>query len=266
MNAQKFAAKLGSVAQCNSKVTGITRCPGDKETAGVDIAVSKNGAAPVTEHYDEVVVAILKDTALQLLGESASLGEKIAFSMLQYEEMKVFVHNDPNVLSEKLKDDQGYWRYQYFNYRYEGDDFGDYVRGATTYVPRLDLDHPTKEVLLPLLTYSNPDPTPGVTLPDPALVTNTHVFRHVKQTIQMFEAGMQVHRFNGSDRIWYCGNDVVINFHEGALCSGLTIAKALGVPYPFTSNNLKQEWVYNLFDNYMLQGLPPMELLYLNPH
>eukprot|EP00160_Parvularia_atlantis_P003819 Unigene1320_Nuclearia_a/m.4193 Unigene1320_Nuclearia_a/g.4193 ORF Unigene1320_Nuclearia_a/g.4193 Unigene1320_Nuclearia_a/m.4193 type:complete len:538 (-) Unigene1320_Nuclearia_a:114-1727(-) len=259
---KKFHAALtDKVVNLNSKVTKLTRCANG---AGVDLVIDKAGTV-VTEHFDEVVFAILKDQAATIMGDSILPAEKAIFSQIQYEDMVVYVHNDPNVLSPSLQDDQGYWRYQYFNYRYLGTDFGNYVRGATTYVPQHDPDNPTKEIQLPLLTYANADKFDGVVLPRDDLVLEKRTWRHVKQSVPMFGANLQLHAVQGKDRVWYAGNDVGINFHEGALDSGLVIAKALGVDYPF-AQYFKALWVYQLFEKFMLEGVPPVELAFLQPH
>jgi len=257
----KMAKTLGDTVKLQHKVTAITR---KQDGKGVDVTV-ENGGTTTTNTFDEVVVCILKDQALQLLGDSASPAEKQIFSSIEYEDMIVYGHNDPNVLSPKLKDDQGYWHYQYFNYRYDGNDFGNYVRGATTYVPLHDPDNLTKEVQLPLLTYANAEKFEGVVLPREDLIIDQKKWRHVKQSVPMFGANLELNKVNGKDRIWYAGNDTVINFHEGALCSGLVISKALGVDYPF-KGQFKAEWVFNLFDQFMMKGLPPYELTQLQPH
>lgn len=258
---KKFQAILGDVVNLSSTVTKITRCA---DGNGVDLTISKGGVE-TTQHFDEVVVAVLKDAALQLLGDSASPAETQIFSTITYEDMMVYVHNDPLVLSPSLQDENGIWRYQYFNYRYLGTDFGNYVRGATTYVPLHDPDNPTTEVQLPLVTYANAEPYEGVVLPRPEYILETRKWRHVRQTVPMFGANAMVHTLQGVDRIWYAGNDTGINFHEGALCSGLVISKAMGVEYPF-SKYFKSFWIYNLFEKFMLKGEPPIELAFLQPH
>lgn len=258
----KMAAHLGDIAKTETRVLSIKRLA-DK-AQGVEIATVRNGVT-TTERFDEVVISVLKDSALKMLGDSASDAEKGAFNMIQYEDMDVFVHNDPEVLSPNLRRPDGSYDYQVFNYRYLGSDFGDYVRGATTYVPRFDLDVPNHQVALPLLTYANAEKFQGVVYPREDKIIDVHRFRHVRQGLSMFGAGIAAHKFNGTDRIHYCGNDVSINFHEAALCSGLIVAKRLGVAYPF-DNSLKSSWVFNLFERYMTKGDPPMELLFLNPH
>jgi len=62
----------------------------------------------------------------------------------------------------------------------------------------------------------------------------TRVYRMPPHTPNYMRVGRNLHKVQGRDRIWYAGADAVsLNFHEGALISGLVIARELGATYPW---------------------------------
>lgn len=51
-----------------------------------------------------------------------------------------------------------------------------------------------------------------------------------------FRAGLNLHKLQGRDNIWFAGADTVWNMHEHALASGFVIAHQMGAGFPFDSN------------------------------
>ena len=87
--------------------------------------------------------------------------------------------------------------------------------------------HPQSRPLRPVFLTTNPH-----TLPKPELVFSEHVWSHLQYTDKSIAAQKRINEIQGKDRIWYAGGWMGFGFHEDAVGSGLTIARALGCEFP----------------------------------
>jgi predicted NAD/FAD-binding protein len=171
--------------------------------------------------FDQVVFATSAEVALGLLLDPTT-EEKALLGAFKYDDAHVYLHRDGSVLSKSF-DPNLY----FFQYRAPSPGSGVGLDGVFTYNMKhaAGLDGIDGPVLVSVFA-KKPDT-------EPANVSAYKHFRHVVADVASMTARMSLYTLQGVKRTWFCGDYVTFNSHEDAFTSGMLVAEALGVPYPF---------------------------------
>jgi predicted NAD/FAD-binding protein len=204
----RLAARLSANVLLDTPVTSVTRL-----SDGVLVKDSRGGEAK----FDEVIFAVNADTARSLLSDQ-SPDEATLLDAFEYVTSSVYMHADQSFLSPYLP------RSAAFQYVHFGQDIGPALEGQHTYRVRPDLGDDG-----PLVTYFLSKDTP----PPHGVVAAREQWRHLVTTPRSVQARDELHSIQGVNRTWFSGGYTTLDYHEGALVSGMVVAEALGAEYPF---------------------------------
>lgn len=199
-----------------TKVTSVVR-----GNQGVTVRDDKGNS----DRYDQVVIATDAKTALEIL-DTPSADEKRLLGTFRYEPAVAYLHQDPRVLGG---DDPGV----FFHYRSENPNPGPTLDGMMTYDMKraagLDKPSPDAPVLGPVLVsvLSN-----EVDVPFEGVVKEQKFF-HMIPDEKAVNARLELHKIQGKERVWFCGDYTTFASHEDAFVSGVVIGEALGASYVF---------------------------------
>lgn len=176
--------------------------------------------------FDKVVFATHADVTVKMIEH---LGQEYQSLLGGFEHVKVrsVLHSDNRLLSKP--DIKEYCEFVM------PDDF-DLTKDRQQYgtLTRINNNlYPYREVKEPLLVSFDPK-TPV----DEAKIRQQHHWELPKLRPADFARKMQVRQIQGKQNLWFCGTDVSLTGHEGALVSGLIIADMLGADYPFKDDML----------------------------
>lgn len=204
----RLAARLSANVLLDTAVTSVTRL-----SDGVLVKDNRGGEAK----FDEVIFAVNADTARSLLSDP-SPDESTLLGAFDYVPLTVYMHADHSFLSPYLP------RSVAFQYVHSGKDIGPVLEGQQTSRVRPDLGDDG-----PLVTYlwSKDAPHPQ------GVVAAKEQWRHLVTTPRSVQARDELHSIQGVNRTWFCGGYTTLDYHEGALVSGMVVAEALGAEYPF---------------------------------
>ncbi len=167
--------------------------------------------------YDHLVFATHADVTLKLL-ESPSMLEQELLGNFSYGYVESVLHSDASVLSSKPR---MYCEYNCF----DKDPYNILPGSLTRNMNKLsEYSNITDAVLL---TIDPQKDIPG------KLVNCQKKWKLPKLRPCDMKTKRKLKKIQGKDNIWYCGMDTTLTGHEGAVTSGLVVASALGVPYPF---------------------------------
>ena len=195
------------------------------------------------ERFDEVVLGTPADVALKLL-ENPSPEEKLLLAT-DYQDARVILHTDAAVMPA----DRSLWASE------------TYVTTETT----TPYEHGWSSCYLPaaqpwvthdvFVTVSPPDG-----LIDRGKIIEERRWRHlVADSLQLLRA-MELHRIQGKWHTWFCGEYAgIYGGHESSIVTGLAVARALGVPYPFEHDAAARRVFYDTAVTHMriLDDRPP---------
>lgn len=181
----------------------------------VTITAIKDGETNIYS-FDQVVIATHGDDALTLL-QNPSDEETDVLSGFTYSKNETYLHTDATLLPKKKK----VWS----SWNYMADTTSDQTAVSVTYwmnrLQNLDTDTDYFVSLNPLR------------IPDEDTIIKKMVYHHPMFNAKMIDAQQKLHTIQGVNRTWFCGSYAGYGFHEDALCSGLAVAKALGVSVPW---------------------------------
>lgn len=183
-------------------------------------SVTVRDDAGSSERYDEVVIATAADTALAML-EGATDDETRILSAFRYEDAIAYLHQDGRVLATAAPG-------VFFHYRSESPSPELKLEGAMTYDMKRAAGLVGKvegHVLVTIVTDPPATPFEG-------LVT-TQEFRHMIPDQAALEARLELHKVQGKNRVWFCGDYTTFASHEDAFVSGMIVGEALGGKYLF---------------------------------
>jgi len=196
----------------STKVVGVKR-------SGREVRVRDERGGE--EVYDHVVLATAANVALRLLGEGASADERRVLGMYTYQPAVAYLHADPSLLSARFG--PGF----FFQYRSENLTPGPALDGVMTYSMKdaAGLQGYDGPVLVSVFSERPPkEPTPCFARRE---------FSHLIADDVALKARMEMHKLQGHDRTWFCGDYTTFSSHEDAFTSGMVIGEAFGVDYPF---------------------------------
>ena len=176
--------------------------------------------------YDQVVFACHPDTTLEVLASPSTLENEL-LGTFAFAPNHSFCHRDETLLPPN----KGLWSSWNCFYQHDGNGGQklsvSYFLNCIHKVDRSD----------PVFLTTNPH-----TLPKPELVFSEHVWSHLQYTDKSIAAQKRMNEIQGKDRIWYAGGWMGFGFHEDAVGSGLTIARALGCKFPELPKWERPDW------------------------
>jgi len=205
---KKLMAGLGGRVRLGTPVTGMRRVGG-----GVRVWDAAGGFAD----YDQVVMAVHPDQALQLLAGAGSAERKL-LSAFQYQDNRVLLHTDAALMPKR----RGVWA----AWNYLSDQVVDRrSRVSVTYwMNRLQRLPPDKDYFVTL----NP-----LMEPKTGSVLFETVYAHPVFTREAIAAQQRLTEIQGVDRVWFCGAWCGYGFHEDGLRSAVHVVQAMGHPVPW---------------------------------
>lgn len=220
----------------STPVRSITRSAG-----GVKV-LDANGK---NESFDQVVLATDAETALQLL-EEPTPEEKLLLGDVEYVPCKIVIHSDPVVLPSDPDARAGYV------FMAEGS-----TPQATNMFSTYNLRH--IQSWLETDVFATLNPPEG--LIDPSKIQHTQTnWKHLVGDVMQALRAAEMYRLQGKRRTWFCGTHIAdAAWHEGALCTGLVVAAALGASYPFENDDTARLTFYEFGINHMRLLQPQSE-------
>ena len=165
------------------------------------------------QDFDQVVIAIHGDQALELLRHDASGDERRLLGAFRYQSNVAVLHGDTEFMPRR----RGAWS----SWNYLVDDENRSAPPAVTYwMNRLQNIDSSK----PLFVSLNPP-----RLPAEALRYGVFEYDHPVFSADAIRAQASFDRLQGQRRTWFCGSYHGYGFHEDALTSACHVATALGV-------------------------------------
>ncbi|MCX7305982.1 MAG: NAD/FAD-binding protein, partial [Hyphomicrobiales bacterium] len=177
-----------------------------RDVAGVMIHDARHG----TERFDDVVLAVHADQALDLLVD-ATAEERALLGAFQYSRNEAVLHSDASVMPRR----RAVW--SSWNH-VEGQPDGNAV--SVTYWMNL---LQTIDTAQPLLVTLNPT----APLRDDTIL-HRQTYYHPLFDRAAMEAQRRLWTLQGRQGTWFCGAYFGSGFHEDGLQSGLAVAEALG--------------------------------------
>eukprot|EP00611_Tribonema_gayanum_P027197 TRINITY_DN6646_c0_g1_i1.p1 TRINITY_DN6646_c0_g1~~TRINITY_DN6646_c0_g1_i1.p1 ORF type:complete len:495 (-),score=191.00 TRINITY_DN6646_c0_g1_i1:1535-2965(-) len=215
----RIAEVLGASLELGNGVTAVAQ----DEDGRWAVTDSKG----VTRSFHQVVFACHADTALQLLGASASDAEKDALGAFAFARNTTYVHSDAALMPRR--------RAAWSAWNYMGDSADAAARGGgakpvyvTYWLNKLqNLD--CRDGVFVSLNPSAP--------PDPAKTHRVIETTHPQFTPEGERAQRKVAALNGRRGLWFCGAWMGYGFHEDGLRSGLEVSSAItGKPVPWATD------------------------------
>ncbi len=225
---KRLAASVDGEIRTGTAVQSVTRSP-----TGVKVV----DATGRSESFDQVVIGTDATTALDML-EDPSPEERLLLGDVEYVPCKIVIHDDPAVLPSDPEAQAGYVFI---------------AEGATPQATHTFSSYNLRRIQswLEFDVFATLNPPEG--LIDPARIQHTQTnWKHlVGDALQALRAA-EMHRIQGKRRTWFCGTHVSdAAWHEGALCTGLGVAAALGAGYPFPDNDTARLTFYEFAINHM---------------
>ncbi len=197
----------------------------EKIKVGVRVEKVRRGEGQVTvidelgtsSTYDHVVFATHADITLKLL-ESPSTSEQELLGSFSYGYIESVLHSDTRVLSSKPR--------MYCEYNCFDKNPYDILPGSLT--RNMNILSEYSNIAEPVLLTI--DPQKDI---HSKLISSQKKWKLPKLRPSDMKTKRKLREIQGKNNTWYCGMDATLTGHEGAVTSGLVIASALGVPYPF---------------------------------
>ena len=171
-----------------------------------------------SEHFDQVVLACHSDQALDILGLTASDGQREVLSAIRYQPNRAVLHTDPALLPR----DKKLW--SAWNYFAGHGAPGDQPVGVSYLINKLQ----PLPFATPVVVTLNP-----AREPDPAKVLAEFDYAHPIFDGPAVAAQQRLADVQGEGGIWLAGAWGSYGFHEDGLKSALRVANGLGVEAPW---------------------------------
>ena len=221
---EKLAQPLSGKIQLNTSIKHIER-HADK------VIITDNHGNQSS--YDQVVLALHADIALSLL-DSPSAKEAELLGSFQYTKITSVFHTDNSVFPIQCPKTI-YCAYNGVNRPANNHKInGAMSRRFNTLYPYQSLE---KELFVTI------DPASKI---EQSLVLASREWKLPKMRPQDMIVKKRLHEIQGKNRVWFCGLDTSLTGHEGALVSGLVVAEALGIEYPFNNSRQATEMYKNI--------------------
>lgn len=238
---ETIISRIGVNFYPNRSVSKVRRSIRDKNKRTVWVT----DADGKTESYDEIIFACDAETALKVL-ESPRFFEKKALGNVRYFNDLIVTHEDDDYMNKNYE--LHVEKDQYF-VRTDPDDPEkiEMSFNLSNYQPQLKksgrniyqtifLDDKLKDIW-----------TVDDIKDDKVLIRRwwrqfAHSWHHYAFSVPLMKY------IQGREHTWYCGAYTLINTHEIAVISGLSVAHRLGAPYPFGKDALAAKQ----FDQYLL--------------
>lgn len=180
------------------------------------------------ERFDQVVMACHSDQALEILGDTASNGQRSMLAAIRYQSNRAVLHTDRALLP---RDEKLWSAWNYFAGRGEP---GDQPVGVSYLINRLQ-PLPFKT---PVIVTLNP-----ARVPDPARVLAEFDYAHPIFDGPAIAAQQLLAAVQGQGGIWLAGAWGSYGFHEDGLSSALRVANGMGIraPWQHASLNLVRQ-------------------------
>lgn len=192
------------------------------------------------EHYAHVVMATGADVAKRLL-QDLDPAEEDVLGAFRYEDAYVFLHQDRSVLSPAFDANK------FFQYRSLASAPTAELDGVMTYDMTRAAGLTSEEGPALVSVHSTPDAPPDQVLAQ-------RKFSHVIADGTAVQKRLAFNTIQGRRRTWFAGDYVAFSSHEDAFSSGMVIAEALGVPYPFR----RHAPAHDRYRQNRLMMLPPL--------
>ena len=177
----------------------------DRNGDGVTVH-SRHGA----ERFDDVVLAVHSDQALQMLSEP-SADERALLAPMAYGRNRVVLHRDRALMPRR--------EHAWAAWNYVGGAGSEIAGASVTYWMNLLQGLPGPDLFVTL----NPDREP-----DPTLVLADREFDHPIFNAAAMAAQRDLGSLQGRQDTWFCGAWFGSGFHEDGLQAGLAVAEAIG--------------------------------------
>ncbi len=193
--------------------TGVSIQSIDRTDDNVTLVYRRNGADPVTESFDALVVATHSDQALQLLAKPTALEVDI-LGAISYQENDVVLHTDESLLPQRRL------AWSSWNYRIQGRQPGSHDGLA-----RLTYNMNILQGLESRTTYCvSLNQTGNI---DPARILGRYTYSHPVFTLPGIAAQARWQELSGVGRTWFCGAYWGNGFHEDGVASALNVVNAI---------------------------------------
>ena len=193
-------------------------------TRGSDSAFVRD-ATGRTERFDHVVFATHADTTLAILAGDASFDERRLLSRFRYQQNLAVLHRDQAFMPKRRR------AWSSWNYlsreRGRASEREDAHGVSLTYWMNLLQNLDTER---PVLVTLNP-------LEEPRDQVASFTYHHPQYDRATVEAQAALPTLQGVRRTWFCGSYFGHGFHEDGLRSGLEVARGLGAPAPWASDD-----------------------------
>ncbi|NSL56496.1 NAD(P)/FAD-dependent oxidoreductase [Uliginosibacterium aquaticum] len=192
----------------NSPVAGVRR-----DAAGVSVLTAAGA-----EHFDAVVFACHSDTALRILGDQASAGERSVLGAVRYQPNRALLHTDPALLPARQK----VW--SAWNYL-TGAGQADQRPVSVSYLLNQLQPLPFKS---PVVVSLNPFREPA-----PEHLIAAFEYDHPVFDQRAIDAQAHLPMLQGQQHTWFAGAWTGYGFHEDGIKSAVDVAAMLGVVAPW---------------------------------
>jgi len=212
---ERLAASIDGETRTGTRIKSITR--------GAD-SVTVVDECDRSDTFDQIVLATDATTALELFSD-ANAEERLLLGDVQYVPCTIVIHSDPAVLPSEPEEPAAYVFI---------------AEGATPKATSMYSTYNLRRIQswLDSDVFATLNPPEGLIDPDKIYHTQTGWKHLVGDALQALRAG-EMHRIQGKRRTWFCGTHIAdAAWHEGALCTGLAVAAALGGSYPFPGNHI----------------------------
>lgn len=227
----KFVKLIKADLRTSTAVQSVRR---EKKNVCVKLA---NGHV---EYFDQVVFAVKGDEACQLI-EDKSDSESHYLESIKYHDTKTIVHTDASVMSGERDS----WTSFVYDIK-EGMSFAHY------YLPKIQ-NRVKNDIFVTL------KPPENLSIAKDKIICEFN-WRHLAiDVLHLLRVG-ELYKIQGKNRTWFCGEyTTIFNGHEGSFVSGLAIAEALGVPYPFKDKPYAAKMYYQIASYLLKEVKTPKE-------
>jgi len=204
---RRIAAQLEDI-RLACPVVGVTR-----DELGLTV-LHAEGA----ERFDQVVMACHSDQSLQILGHTASAGQRDVLSAVRYQPNRAVLHTDPALLPRNPK------LWSAWNYFSGSGEPGHQPVSVSYLINRLQ----PLPFATPLVVTLNPAREPA-----PDKIIAEFDYDHPVFDASAIAAQQRLPEVQGENGLWLAGAWGRYGFHEDGLMSALAVANGLGVRAPW---------------------------------
>lgn len=206
---EKLVADTDARLNVSTPVRSVRRDP-----FGVDVTTEAG-----VIRYDQVILAVHSNQALELLGQDAAPTEREVLGGVGYQDNTAYLHTDSSLMPRSRR------AWSSWNHLARPERDGSARVGVTYWMNRLQPLNTTQELFVSL---NPPD--------EPSGVLGRFDSSHPQFDAASGRAQARLHSIQGVRRTWFAGAWCGYGFHEDGLQSGLAVASALGAPPPWAGS------------------------------